>query len=99
MSTKTWSFISNPFETQTRNSNKKMLSISTDTHSKLHAEISDAAILPIYNTLDPVFQAYTLIYGNYSVVAGDRKGKTLDLVTQLEAMKETGIAEMGMAGA
>lgn len=93
MNNGTWSFIRNPFETHTRNSNKKMLSLSTDMHSKLHGEISDAAILVIYNGLDPVFQAYTLIYGNYSVVTGERKGKTLDLVTQLSTLKETELAK------
>lgn len=86
MSKRPWIFQSNPFETHTRNSNRKMFTISTDTHSKLQAESADADILAMFNNLDPVFQAYVLIYANYSVVFGERKGKTLNLVTQLQQL-------------
>lgn len=84
MSKRSWLFLINTFEANTRGSNVKMLSLATDTRSKLQAQISDPIIANIMLQFDPVFQAYNQIYINYDIVAGVKKGKTLNLENLLK---------------
>lgn len=84
MATTTWKFLINTFEVQTRGSNKNMLSIATDTEAKLQAESSDPDINILYTGYFPVYDTYRQLCINYDVVAGDRKGKTLNLENLLK---------------
>jgi hypothetical protein len=77
MAERDWIFKSNTFEVQTRKSNVKMLSLSTDTHAKLSAGQADPEILILFNLFDPIFSAYRQICIDYDVMAGNRKGGTL----------------------
>ncbi len=77
MAERDWIFKSNTFEVQTRKSNVKMLSLSTDTHAKLSAGQADPDILMLFNLFDPIFSAYRQICIDYDVMAGNRKGGTL----------------------
>ena len=47
MSKKMWLYLNNTFEVNTANSNVKMLSLATDTHSKLQAQVSDPIVAAI----------------------------------------------------
>lgn len=69
--------MSNTFEVQTRGSNVKMLSLSTDTHAKLSAGVADPDIALLHGLLDPIYNAYRQICIDFDVVAGNRKGGTL----------------------
>jgi len=89
MSKRAWIFLSNTFEVNTRTSKKKMLTLSTDTDSKLNNESADADILAIFNEYHPVHIAYRDMFQNYEVVAGERKGKTLNL----ETLMKTGLPQ------
>lgn len=79
-----WIFLSNTFEVQTRGSFRKMLSLATDTDSKLHAEIADPLIAGIYNDYHPVFAAYPPMYATYHSMESIHHGNTLNVETLLE---------------
>lgn len=76
-----WKYAQNTFDSSTRNSHVKMLSIATDTESKLQAEISDPDILALHTAYFPAYDAYRLICINYDVQAGNREGQTLNVET------------------
>ena len=78
MAKRMWLYLNNTFEVNTAGSNVKMLSIATDTHSKLQAQIADSVIAAIMASYDPVYQAYRQICSNYDLVAGNREGSTLN---------------------
>jgi hypothetical protein len=78
MAKRPWLFLINTFDVNTANSNVKMLSLATDTHSKLQAQVSDNAIAAIMASYNPVYQAYRQICSNYDLVAGNREGSTLN---------------------
>jgi hypothetical protein len=78
MAKRPWLFLINTFDVNTASSNVKMLSLATDTHSKLQAQVSDNAIAAIMASYDPVYQAYRQICSNYDLVAGNREGSTLN---------------------
>lgn len=78
----TWKYAYNTFDVRTRDSNRIMLSISTDVYSKLKAAgLTNAEIFVLFTTFEPVHLAYRAIYVNYEVMAGKRQGKTLNLFT------------------
>jgi hypothetical protein len=77
MAQRPWIFMSNTFEVNTRGSNVKMLSLSTDTHAKLSVGVADPDILMLHGLYDPIFTAYRQVCIDYDVVAGNRKGGTL----------------------
>ena len=79
MAKRMWLYLNNTFEVNTAGSNVKMLSIATDTHSKLQAQVSDNAIAAIMASYNPVYQAYRQICSNYDAVAGSKQGNTLNL--------------------
>lgn len=79
MAKHTWSYLYNTFEKNTRKSNVKMLSIATDTFSKLQAQNQIQAVATILNTYEPVFQAYRTICIQYDIAAGNRQGNTLNV--------------------
>jgi hypothetical protein len=79
MAKRMWLYLNNTFEVNTAGSNVKMLSIATDTHSKLQAQVSDPVIAGIMASYDPVYQAYRQICSNYDAVAGSKQGNTLNL--------------------
>jgi hypothetical protein len=81
MAKRTWLFLINTFEVNTAGSNVKMLSLATDTHSKLQAQVSDPVIAGIMASYDPVYQAYRQICTNYDLVANNREGETLNFET------------------
>ncbi len=81
MAKRKWIFLSNTFEVNTRGSNVRMLSMATDTHSKLQAKTAEPDIAAVMTTYDPVFQNYKSICANYDAVAGNRKGNTLNVET------------------
>jgi len=58
MATRPWIFTSNTFDVNTQDSNKNMLSITTDTEAKLQAESSDPVINNLYTAYFPVYDAY-----------------------------------------
>ena len=60
-----WKYLINTFDVVTRESQRTMLSIATDTEAKLEAESSDPDINAIYVLYFPVHDAYRLIYINY----------------------------------
>jgi hypothetical protein len=74
--TRPWIFQINTFEVNTRGSNRKMLSLVTDTHSKLSGA-TDPDIMMLHGLLDPVYNNYRQICIDYDVVAGNREGGTL----------------------
>lgn len=78
-----WKYAQNTFDTSTRDSHVKMLSIATDTEAKLEAENSDPDINLLYTGYVPVYNAYRQICINYDVMAGNREGSTLNLETML----------------
>jgi hypothetical protein len=84
MSLVTWKYVSNQFNTATRTSNVKMLSIASDTKAKLEAEIADADINTFYTAYLPVYDAYRLISINYDIAEGNREGETLNIETILK---------------
>lgn len=71
-----WIFLINTFEVNTRGSNRKMLTLVTDTHAKLNNEVSDPDILIIFDRLDPAYNAYRQICINYDLVEGNYAGET-----------------------
>jgi hypothetical protein len=79
MAKHTWSYFYNTFEKNTRNSNVKMLSLATDTFSKLKGQSNIPVTSTILNSYTPVFEAYRKIYEQYDVISGDRQGNTLNL--------------------
>lgn len=82
----TWRYVINTFEVNTRGSQVKMLSLSTDTHAKLKAEESDPAIAAILLIYEPVFFAYRDIDQQYGLKAGDYKGNTVGFEEYLDQM-------------
>ncbi len=84
MAKHTWSYLFNTFEKNTRHTNVKMLSIATDTYAKLQAQSHIAAVATILSSYEPVFQAYKNICAQYDMVAGTRKGETLQLKLLLD---------------
>ncbi len=79
MATRDWIYIINTFDVNTKDSNVKMLSLATDTDSKLLGQTADADILALYNLYHPVFTAYRQIYINYEIAAGNHQGETLNV--------------------
>jgi hypothetical protein len=77
MAERPWIFMINTFEVNTRSSNRKMLSLVTDTHAKLSTASTDPDILNLYNLLDPIYNNYRQVCIDYDVVAGNRVGGTL----------------------
>ena len=84
MTKRMWLYLNNTFEVNTANSNVKMLSLATDTHSKLQAQVSDNAIAAIMASYNPVYQAYRQICANYDAVANNKQGNTLSLEILME---------------
>lgn len=91
MSARTWIFLINTFEVNTSGSNVKMLTLSTDTDSKLSNETTDPDIQSIYNAYHPVYTAYLGIMQNYAVVTGERQGNTLSVE---DLLNETLLTEL-----
>lgn len=58
----TWYYVRNPFDNVTKNSYKRMVLLSRDTHDKLLQRSSDPDILPLYNTYLPKYQAFNQTY-------------------------------------
>lgn len=77
MAQRPWIHIINTFEANTRGSNRKMLSLVTDTYAKLSVGVADADILLLRNLLEPHYIAYRQVSMDYDVVAGNREGGTL----------------------
>jgi len=83
MATRPWIYISNTFDSNTKTSYKKMLTIGADTLSALENEQSDPDILAMFNELDPVYSSYASIYANWETASGIRKSKTQTVETLL----------------
>ncbi len=81
-----WRYRINTFEVNTRNSNIKMLSLSTDTHAKLKAEESSPAIADILLIYEPVFFAYRDLDQQYKVKSGEYAGTTTGFEEYMEQM-------------
>ena len=86
MAERPWIFLTNTFEVRTRKSNRKMLSLVTDTHAKLKAELADPEILQMFNLLDPAYDSYRQICINYDVAKGDYRGDTLAFKNLINGM-------------
>jgi hypothetical protein len=76
MATRSWIFLINTFEVNTRGTNVKMLSIVTDTDAKLQNENADPDILNLYNLLHPIYDNYRQVCINYDMVEGNYGGGT-----------------------
>lgn len=76
MGTRSWIFVINTFEVNTRGSNVKMLSIVTDTDAKLQNENADPDILELYNLLHPIYDNYRQVCINYDMIEGNYGGGT-----------------------
>lgn len=77
MAQRPWIFMINTFEVNTRSSNRKMLSLVTDTHAKLSVGNADPDIQALFALLDPIYNNYRQICIDFDVVAGNRQGGTL----------------------
>lgn len=83
-----WRYRFNTFESNTRGSNIKMLSLSTDTHAKLKAEETNPAIADIILIYEPVFFAYRDLDQQYGVRSGEYAGKTLGFEEYLDQIPQ-----------
>lgn len=79
MAQSTWSYLQNPFDNVTRNSQKLMFMMATDHFDKLAARApGDAFIADLYNTGKPFFDAFRAQYSK-----GGNDGATYQMYTQL----------------
>ena len=83
-----WRYATNTFAVNTRESNVKMLSLSTDTHAKLKAEETNPAIAAILLIYEPVFFAYRDIDQQYGVKSGEYAGNTVGWEQYLDQMPQ-----------
>jgi hypothetical protein len=73
---KVWRYLSNVFETATKNSFKKMLLVLTDSYSKTEALKTDPEIEAIFNRTTPVYNDYSKAYSDWTAAKGNREGET-----------------------
>jgi hypothetical protein len=71
-----WIHVRNPFESCTRNNNRKMDAISQDMDLKLKADIANPKILAIYNAEHPKTLAFHTTYVAYKTTIADLRGST-----------------------
>ena len=73
-----WIFEGNTFESNTRNSNKKALTLFEDVYAKLRsAAQTDSEIMDIYSLFEPHYLAYQKLYAQKQSVAGIYEGHTM----------------------
>src|ERR1051325_11685583 len=85
---KNWKFEQNSFETQTRGSNRKMISIGTVTNDRLAAKLPDPVFQAIFDDYHPVYQDYRDTMGDLTQTKSQRKGDTKNVKTELGRLKE-----------
>ncbi len=81
-----WRYVFNTFESNTRDSNIIMLSLSSDTHAKLKNEEANAVIAAILADYEPAFFAYRDLSEQYSIKSGEYEGTTLGFEEYLDLM-------------
>ena len=73
-----WIFEGNTFESNTRNSNKKALTLFEDVYAKLRSGAqTDSELMEIYSHFEPHYLAYQQIYAQKQSVAGIYEGHTM----------------------
>lgn len=74
---KSWIYLNNTFETNTRRSNVKMLKLANDHHSRLAAEAAtDPAIQAMYDRFTPTLVDFRNLMSKRITSGGSGKGKT-----------------------
>lgn len=81
-----WRYVFNTFESNTRDSNVIMLSLSSDTHAKLKNEEANPVIAAILADYEPAFFAYRDLSEQYSIKSGEYEGTTLGFEEYLDQM-------------
>ena len=89
MPSRTWIFLSNTFEVQTRDSHKNALSLGVDHKAKLQANDSISVVADMLTTFNPVLQAYLAADQNLSAAKGTYKGKTQTVEELFETLRDT----------
>lgn len=87
---RTWLFVTNTFESNTKGTQTKALRLFRDFHSKLHAQVAtDPDIAAIFADFDGVYQQYEAMYAQKDAISGTYKGRTLNFeqtLSQLPAL-------------
>ncbi len=87
MAEQTFRLLQNSFESQTRQSHKKAVSLSTDTTDKLRVTVP-APLQAIYNAYLPFHDAYIALNLSVELAEGTYKGKTLSFENILDTISE-----------
>src|SRR3954468_23956741 len=87
MSDHTFRLLQNGFESQTQDSNKKAISLSTDSMDKLGGA-GIAALTSIFNDYQPHHDAYMALNLAVEITEGTYHGKTLSFENIIDSLKD-----------
>jgi hypothetical protein len=79
MSTATWSYLRNPFDTATKNSFRLMLIMAKDHLDKLFGNVSDPDIAMIYAFVKPEYDAFMQAFNNVQMNTSAYKSRTMQM--------------------
>jgi len=91
---RTWNFILNTFEINTRRKNKALLSLGADHLAKIKAKAAtDPDFLQMQNDFETIFEDYDQIFTQHSMAKGEFKGDTLGLKQVMQKLNDSKLKE------
>ncbi len=84
MAKRKWIFLINTFLVNTFGNFKKTLTLITDHLSKLESQNSDADILAMFTTFEPLKESFENLYAQWQLTQGTREGKTQGFTERLQ---------------